>query len=187
VRRLTPRERRMVGAAAFVSAAVAAWLLVLLPLSARRERISGEIGELRSRLVASHGLLSDGRGYREEVELLGRSVKEREGKLFAGEQSSLLGARLQKLYKDMAEASGLSVRSEQVLEPETVGGITVVPVEITVGGHTGQLDGFLEAVEGYDHLLRVDRLSVRVPNVLKPVQVTAVARISGFLLPGGAP
>jgi Tfp pilus assembly protein PilO len=187
MRRLTAREKTMVSTAAAVAAAVALLLLVIVPAGKERAKSAAEIAELRSRLIGSHALVSGGRSTAEEVEALERSLKEREARLFSGEQASLLGARLQKLYKDMAEESGLTVKSEQILEAESVGGIGVIPVEITVGGTTEQLDRFLAAVDGYERRLTINRLSIRVPNILKPTQVTGVIRVSGYLLPEGRP
>ena len=112
-----------------------------------------------------------------------KARKEVNAKMLKGKTSSLAGAELQNIIKDIIKAKEGSITSERINNAEDRGGIKVVSVRLDAElKNTSTLHEILYEMASRTPTIVIDNLEIRVRNVMTPgpvqiqLQVSALAR-----------
>lgn len=185
-RRLSKREKGLVGFTLLVLFLVLGRYFVVFPLMERQEWIKRQL-ELQPQLLEKN-LRYLGR----KAQIAAGLEKARgelgglEPLLFTGDTPSVSASNVQEIIQNIATRDGPQVISTRVLNPETKGTFTKIPIQIEVSGQIDQLANLIKGIEAAEKLLVVDELNVRslfrpVPAAPRPPQPSAVPALA----PGG--
>lgn len=102
-------------------------------------------------------------------------------RLLKSDKPPVVAARLQNTLKEMAADEGVDIISEKQLAPVDRGPFIEVPIEITLKCSITKLTDLLYAIEDFEKFLNISKLSIRVVNIRKPIDVRADMTVSGFI------
>jgi Type II secretion system (T2SS), protein M subtype b len=162
LRRLEPRERRVVAAGAIVSAAMLATVWLVLPFAqhwaARESRLAAarERWDRVATLVANTGRL------RQTLDSARRASAADAGDIVAGATPALAASAIQDVLQRDATQSGVQLeRVDAAGEPHAdKPGLLAIPVQVQARGDLYGLAGFLARVEHGSPLLVADELTI---------------------------
>jgi len=176
--RLSRREKGLVGAVLVVLALVLARHFVISPLMERQEWVERQL-EIQPQLLEKNVRYL---GRKAEIEAGLEKAKgelgQMEPQLFSGDTASVSASSVQEMIQAIAAKGGPQVITTRVLNPETKGSFTKIPIQIEVSGQIDQLANLIKGLEAAEKLLIVDELNVRslfrpVPVVTRPGQTQA--------------
>ena len=127
-------------------------------------------------------LISQGPAKEAILQGLVRKKKIYKDRLFVADKPPVVAARLQNILKEMASDEGIDIISEKQLDTDERGLFIEVPVEITLKCSMTKLTNLIYAIEDYEKYLDVSKISIRVVNIRKPIDVRADLTVSGFIL-----
>lgn len=81
----------------------------------------------------------------------------------------------------MAADEGVDIISEKQLSIVEQASFIEVPVEITLKCSITKLTSLIYAIEDYKKFLDISKLSIRVVNIRKPIDVRADLTVSGYI------
>ncbi len=171
--RLSGRERGLVALTLVIFLLVLARYLLVSPFLERREWVKSQLefqpqlleknlrylGQ-RERIAAS---LEKGRG----------ELKTAESSLLSGDTPSVSASDLQQTVQALAAKEGTQVISTRVLNPETTGSFTKIPIQVEVSGQIDQVANLIKGIESAEKLLVVTEMNIRslfTPAVMRPQQ-----------------
>jgi Tfp pilus assembly protein PilO len=103
-------------------------------------------------------------------------------RLLEPDKPPVVAARLQNTLKEMASEEGVDIISEKQLTIIERDPFIEIPIEITLKCSITKLTNLIYAIEDFKKFLDISKLSIRVVNIRKPIDVRADLRISGFIL-----
>lgn len=113
---------------------------------------------------------------------LKRKQEEYSNRLLVPDKPPVVAARLQNTLKEMASDEGLDIISEKQLPIIERGNFIEIPIEITLKCSITKLTNLIYEIEDYERFLDISKLSIRVINTRKPIDVRADLTVSGFIL-----
>ena len=160
-RRLSKREKALVGVALFIFLIVVGRIFVVSPLLERRDWIRSQL-EMQPQLLEKNLRYV---GQKDEIAgALAKSreaLKLRESLLLAGNTDSVRASELQQAVQALAVREGTQVITTRVLNPEPLGPFTKIAIQMEVSGQIDQVTNLIRGIDAADKLLVVDELNIR--------------------------
>lgn len=145
--RFSPRERRLIGAAAGVAALFLVHLLVISPFLSYRQDLQDEIVAHQERIENGQAYLARTADLTRQRDQFAKAFQQVKTQLVPGDTPTLAAANLQTVLHNLAGEKGVEIQSTQVMRDDTVGDFRRIAVRITVTGDLKQLADFLVAAE----------------------------------------
>lgn len=167
--RLSKRERGLVGLTLVILLLVLGRYVLVAPFLAREQWVKGQL-EIQPQLLDKN-LRYIGR----KAELIAGLEKARaelkaiEPSLLSGDTPSVSASDLQQTVQSIASKEGVQVITTRVLNPETKGPFTKIPIQMEVSGQIDQLANLIQGIDSAQKLLLVDELNVR--SLFRPIGV----------------
>jgi Tfp pilus assembly protein PilO len=98
--------------------------------------------------------------YRQQIEQYNKRFEQDMTRLLPGDNSSVAGAELLKLLKDIADANGVNITTRSNLSDKKMQGVTKVSARIETNCDIEQLVTFLAAIENYPRFLKIEELMI---------------------------
>ena len=159
--RLSKREKGLVALTLFIFLLVLGRFLLVYPFLARREWVQSQL-EIQPQLLEKNL-----RYVGQKVEMAASLEKARgelkavEPSLLAGDTSSVSASELQQTVQSLAAKEGTQVVSTRVLNPETMGSFTKIPIQVEISGQIDQVANLIKGIESAEKLLVVSELNIR--------------------------
>jgi Tfp pilus assembly protein PilO len=159
--RLSKRERGLVALTLAIFLLVLGRYLMLSPLLERRAwvrnqlEIQPQLLEKNLRYTSQKAELTAG------LEKARGELKTLEPSLLSGDTPSVSASDLQQTVQGLAQKEGTQVISTRVLNPESLGSFTKIPIQMEVSGQIDQVANLIKGIESGEKLLVVDELNVR--------------------------
>jgi len=159
--RLSKRERALVVLTLVIFLLVLARYLMLSPLLEHRAwvrnqlEIQPQLLEKNLRYASQKAELTAG------LEKARSELKILEPSLLSGDTPSVSASDLQQTVQGLAQKEGTQVISTRVLNPESLGSFTKIPIQMEVSGQIDQVANLIKGIESGEKLLVVDELNVR--------------------------
>jgi len=159
--RLSRREKGLVVLTLFIFLVVLGRYLVVSRLLERREWIKSQL-EIQPQLLEKNL-----RYVNQRAEIIAGLEKARgelkslESSLLSGDTPSVSASDLQQTVQAMAAKEGTQVISTRVLNPESMGSFTKVPIQIEVSGQIDQVANLIKGIESAEKLLVVSEMNIR--------------------------
>ncbi len=165
--RLSTRERSLVGLTFVIVLLVLARFFLLAPFLARQERVKEQL-EIQPQLLDKN-LRYIGRKAElaASLEKARAELKAFEPSLLSGDTPSVSASDLQQTVQGLAAKEGVQVITTRVLNPETKGPFTKIPIQMEVGGQIDQVASLIRGIDSAPKLLVVDEMNVR--SLFRPV------------------
>src|SRR6266576_4250257 len=162
LRRLNPRERRVVLGGALVSATALVIVLLGLPLAHRWAVRETAYTTSREQWLRLSGLAASTDRLRRAVDERKRGHAAGEARLVTGATPALAASALQELLQRYAEESSVQLNRVDVASQPRAGqsGLLAIPVQLQCQGDIYGLVDFLSRLEHSEKLLALDELSV---------------------------
>jgi Tfp pilus assembly protein PilO len=179
---INKRERRLIGLAVLVGAALLAYFFLVEPLSDWRRSASELIPSREAQLERRRLVVAQRPHLTAEMEKVEQRLQARAPRWLQGPTPPLAASELQTMVKDVAVKAGVEVRSERILPLVDRSGLQEVPVEITVAGGLRETVRLLYDLEHTSKTLTVQDVKVRVVAVGQPRDLLTTFNVSGYLL-----
>jgi type II secretory pathway component PulM len=178
----TGRERKFIIIGAVAVAVIAIFYFATAP-SPASEEAGLTVEQQRRALLQSREIVAQEPVYRARAEQYRQRLQQLKAMFLPGDNSSIAGAELQRVLKDLADQSGVDVvrrtiRGEQKLQ----NGIVKVSVNIETNCQPEELVKFLAAIENYDKRLSVDELQINSFRIQKRYEMRPILTVSGYIL-----
>ena len=175
------REKRFLIVGGVAALIVIAIKFIIFPVMDRGEFLEETI-EAKKRLINNYqGSLV----LRPQVELrldaLKESVKRLEEWLLEGKTGTLASAELQSILEKMAKDRGSKIKSVKTFKAEDLGDYSKVWVEITLTSDIRSLLNLLYDIEGYNRLLSVAQMDVRLQGTRGNQKLRTILKVEGGL------
>lgn len=159
--RLSKREKGLVGSALFILLLVLGRFFLVSPLLERRAWVKGQL-DIYPQLYQKNLRYIDRQKEIEEA-LAGakKELKALEPSLLSGDTPSVGASALQEIVQAIAAREGTQVITTRVLNPESKGVYTRIPVQVEVSGQIDQVAKLIKGIESAKKLLVVDELNIR--------------------------
>jgi hypothetical protein len=156
---------------------------VYVPFLEKAQQVHDEI-EMKAWMLNKYLAIQDGIGeLKTNYDELKKTRKKTNSKMLKGKTSSLAGAELKNIIKDIIKAKDGAITSERINNAEERGGIKVVSVRLDAELKSpSTLHEILYEMANRTPTIVVDNLEIRVRNVRQPgpvrlqLQVSALAR-----------
>lgn len=179
---INKRERRLIGLAVLVGAALFAYFFLVEPLSDWRRSASELIPSREAQLERRRLVVAQRPHLTAEMEKVEQRLQAKAPRWLHGPTPPLAASELQTMVKDVAVKAGVEVRSERILPLVDRSGLQEVPVEITVAGGLRETVRLLYDLEHTSKILTVQDVKVRVVAVGQPRDLLTTFNVSGYLL-----
>ena len=162
LRRLNPRERRVVLGGALVSATALVIVLLGLPLAHHWAVREAAYTASREQWLRLSALVASTDRLRRAVEEQKRTHRAAEARLVAGATPALAASALQELLQHYADESSVQLNRVDVASQPRAGqsGLLAIPVQLQCQGDIYGLVDFLSRLEHSEKLLALDELSL---------------------------
>ncbi|MBI1992975.1 MAG: type 4a pilus biogenesis protein PilO [Deltaproteobacteria bacterium] len=173
--RLSRREKGLVALTLVIFLLVLVRYLLVSPFLERREWVKSQL-EIQPQLL-ERNLRYVGQKERiaASLEKFRGEIKTTESSLLSGDTSSVSASDLQQTVQALAAKEGTQVISTRVLNPETTGSFTKIPIQVEVSGQIDQVANLIKGIESGEKLLVVSELNIRSLFVPAPARAQAVA------------
>jgi len=157
--KISAKDKKVLIAGIVIAAAVAIFyaLTSLIPnpqdLSVKIEGRKKAINRDRENLMREPA-------YRQQIDQYNKRFEQDMTRLLPGDNSSVAGAELLKLIKDIADQSGVNITTRSNLTDKKIQGFTKVSARIETNCDIEQLVTFLAAIENYPKFLKIEELMV---------------------------
>jgi hypothetical protein len=98
--------------------------------------------------------------YRQQIDQYNKRFEQDMTRLLPGDNSSVAGADLLKLLKDIADANGVNITTRSNLSDKKMQGLIKVSARIETNCDIEQLVTFLAAIENYPKFLKIEELMI---------------------------
>jgi Tfp pilus assembly protein PilO len=159
--RLSKREKGLVLLSFFLVFLILGRYLILSPFLERRQWVKSQL-EIQPQLLEKNlRFLNQKAEITSGLEKTKAELKSAEPSLLSGDTPSVSASDLQQTVQALAAKEGTQVISTRVLNPETIGAFTKIPIQIEVSGQIDQVANLIKGVESAEKLLVVNELNVR--------------------------
>ncbi len=144
---------------------------------------TGSSVEIKRRtLLQQREIVSQEALYRSRADQYRQRLQQMTALLLPGDNSSIAGAELQKILKDMADQSGVEINRRTIQrEQKLQGDIVKISVNIETNCEPDQMVQFLAAVENYEKRLVVDELMINAFRIQRRYQARPSLTVSGYI------
>lgn len=174
--RLSRREKGLVALTLVIFLLVLARYLLVSPFLERREWVKSQL-ELQPQLLEKNlRYVGQKEKMTAALEKARGELKAVEASLLSGDTPSVSASDLQQAVQSLAAKEGTQVISTRVLNPETTGSFTKIPIQVEVSGQIEQVANLIKGIESAEKLLVVSELNIRslfTPAVMRPQQPAA--------------
>lgn len=180
--KITAREKRILIIGGVVATIILLFYLTTLALPGR-EGLSQELQSKKRTLIGQKELLLREVHYKTRIEEYRQRLSRDLSRRLPGENSSIAGAELQKVLKDLADQNGVEIiRRDNQREQKLENDLVKVSVRIETQCTIENLVRFLAAIENYDKLLTVDQLGVNAFQIQRQWQIRPGITVSGYIV-----
>ncbi|MBI2349932.1 MAG: type 4a pilus biogenesis protein PilO [Deltaproteobacteria bacterium] len=159
--RLSKREKGLVVLTLVIFLVVLGRFYLVSPFLERREWVKSQL-EIQPQLLEKNLRYLSQRGDMVAALEKARSeLKALEPSLLSGDTPSVSASDLQQTVQALAAKEGTQVISTRVLNPETKGPFTKIPIQMEVSGQIDQIANLIKGIESAEKLLVVNELTVR--------------------------
>src|SRR3972149_6798390 len=159
--RLSKRESGLVVLSLFIFLLVLGRYFFLVPFLERREWVKSQLEIQPQLLEKNHRYI----GRKDEIAAALMKARAElqaiEPSLTSGDTPSVSASDLQQAVQALAAKEGLQVITTRVLNPDTKGPFTRIPIQIEISGQIYQLVNLIHGIDSADKLLVVDELNIR--------------------------
>lgn len=197
--RLSRREKGLVALTLVIFLLVLVRYLLVSPFLERREWVKSQL-EIQPQLLEKNlRYLGQKERITASLEKLRGELKTAESSLLSRDTPSVSASDLQQTVQALAAREGTQVISTRVLNPETTGSFTKIPIQVEVSGQIDQVANLIKGIESAEKLLVVSELNIRSifrpapprspqPTPSMPAQLLrASLTVSGFARSQAAP
>ena len=182
---MNPKRKKTVLISLLISC-LTLWMLydyVYVPFIEKQRLVHDEI-EMKAWMLNKYLTIEAGLdGLKNQYDELKQERKKVNSQMLKGKTSSLAGAELQNIIKDIIKSKDGSITSERINTTEERGGVKVVSVRLDAElSNPSTLYEIMYEMASRTPTIIIDQLEVRVRNVRKPgpvrvqLQVSALAR-----------
>ena len=173
--RLSRREKGLVALTLVIFLLVLVRYLLVFPFLERREWVKSQL-EIQPQLLEKNlRYLGQKERIAASLEKFRGELKTTESSLLSGDTSSVSASDLQQTVQALAVKEGTQVISTRVLNPETTGSFTQIPIQVEVSGQIDQVANLIKGIESGEKLLVVSELNIRSLFAPAPARAQAVA------------
>jgi Tfp pilus assembly protein PilO len=159
--RLSKREKNLVVLTLVILVVFLGRYLLVSPFLERRERVKSQV-EIEPQLLEKNvRYVNQKTEMTTALEKARAELKATEPYLLSGDTPSVSASDLQQTVQNLAAKEGTQVITTRVLNPETMGSFTKIPVQIEVGGQIDQIANLIKGIESAEKLLVVNELNIR--------------------------
>ncbi|HWP57292.1 MAG TPA: type II secretion system protein GspM [Candidatus Acidoferrales bacterium] len=169
--RLSRREKGLVVVALAILILVLGRFFLLDPFLARREWVKSEIELQPQHLAKNLRYLAQKKEIEAELEKSRGELKALEAVLLAGDTPSVSASNLQEILQTAAAKDGVQVITTRVLNPESMGPFTKIPIQVEIGGQLEQVVNLIRGLDSAEKLLVISELNIR--SLFTPAGVRA--------------
>jgi type II secretory pathway component PulM len=164
LRRLEPRERRVVVGGAAVALLSLVTVLVVLPFADRWSRREQQIAASRAQVVRLEALIANEPTFRRVLDEQRRRRAGRGARLVVGETPALAASALQTLIRDYAVRSGVTLDRIDVVGEAQADSVAMpsIPMQLTARGDIHGLVDLLYQLQYGEKLLLTDEITITV-------------------------
>ncbi len=167
--RLSKREQNLVSLTVVILLLVLGRYILVVPFLEHREWVKNQL-EIQPQLLDKNlryigqkaELMASLEKAREELKSVGPS-------LLSGDTPSVSASDLQQTVQALASKEGVQVITTRVLNPETKGPFTKIPIQMEVSGQIDQVANLIQGIDSSQKLLIVDELNIR--SLFRPIGV----------------
>ncbi len=167
--RLSKRERALAGLGLAILLLVLGKYMLVAPFLEREQwvkeqlEIQPQLLDKNLRYIGRKAELTAG------LEKARAELKSVEPSLLSGDTPSVSASDLQQAVQGIASKEGVQVITTRVLNPETKGPFTKIPIQMEVSGQIDQLANLIQGIDAAQKLLVIDELNVR--SLFRPIGV----------------
>lgn len=159
--RLSKRERGLVVLTLLFLLLVLGRYFLVSPLLERREWVKSQL-EIQPQLLEKNlRYLNQKAEMAAALEKARGELKALEPSLLSGDTPSVSASDLQQTVQTLATKEGTQVISTRVLNPETKGPFTKIPIQVEVSGQIDQVTNLVKGIDSAEKLLVVSELNAR--------------------------
>jgi CTP:molybdopterin cytidylyltransferase MocA len=160
-RRLSKREKGLVGLAAAVLLLIVGRIVVYDPLMVRMKSTAEQLELEPQRLLRNQRYVARKPEIMASLEKARGDLKTLEPLLLTGDTPSVSASDLQRTVQDFATRGGTQVVSTRVLNAETLGNFTRIPIQLEISGLIDQVASLIQGIETAPKLLVVNEINIR--------------------------
>jgi Tfp pilus assembly protein PilO len=160
-RRLSKREKSLVGLAAAVLLLIVGRIVVYDPLMVRMKSTAEQLELEPQRLERNQRYIARKPEIMASLEKARADLKTLEPLLLTGDTPSVSASDLQRTVQDFATRGGTQVVSTRVLNAETLGNFTRIPIQLEISGLIDQVASLIQGIETAPKLLVVNEINIR--------------------------
>lgn len=169
--RLSKREKTLVAASLAALLVVLGRYLLVVPYLDHREAVKNQLEIQPQRLEKNLRYVSQKAEIEAGVERARAEIKGLDSVLLSGDTPSVSASSLQEVVQSLAAKEGTQVITTRVLNPETTGQFTKIPIQLEISAQIDQLANLVKGIESADKLLVINELTVRslfTPAAVRP-------------------
>ena len=159
--RLSKREKGLVVVTLVIFGVVLGRYSVLGPYLERREWVESQLEIQPQRLEKNLRYIDQKTEIMAGLEKSRAELKALEPLLLTGDTPSVSASDLQQTVQGVASKGGTQVISTRVLNPETMGPFTRIPIQMDISGQIEQVAGLIQGIESAERLLVINEVNVR--------------------------
>ncbi len=167
--RLSKREQSLVGLSFVILLLVLGRYVLVVPFLEHRDWVKDQL-EIQPQLLDKNlryigqkaELMASLEKAREELKSVGPS-------LLSGDTPSVSASDLQQTVQALASKEGVQVITTRVLNPESKGPFTKIPIQMEVSGQIDQVANLIQGIDSAQKLLIIDELNIR--SLFRPIGV----------------
>jgi Tfp pilus assembly protein PilO len=157
--KISSKDKKVLIAGAVIVAAVAIFY-TLTSYMPNPKALSVKIDGKRKMINRDRENLMREPALRQQIEQYNKRFEQDMTRLLPGDNSSVAGAELLKLLKDIADANGVNITTRSNLSDKKMQGLTKVSARIETSCDMEQLVTFLAAIENYPRFLKIEELMI---------------------------
>jgi Tfp pilus assembly protein PilO len=160
-RRLSKREKGLVALGFVILLLLIGRALVYDPLVARMRRTAEQLELEPQRLEKNLRYINRKPEIMANLDKARADLKTLEPLLLTGDTPSVSASDLQRTVQEFASRGGTQVVSTRVLNAESLGTFTRIPIQLEVSGLIDQVAGLIQGIESAPKLLVINEINIR--------------------------
>lgn len=166
-RRLSRRERALVTLTLVVLAIFVVKYAIVTPFTERRAWVKSQLEHQPQLLAKNLRYLGQKEAMLAGLEAARMQIQAQEPKLLSGATPSVSASDLQETVQALAAREGTQVITTRVLNPEPVGSLSKIGIQLEIGGQIHQVVNLIKGIEASPKLLVIDEINVR--SLFRPI------------------
>ena len=160
-KRLSKREKGLVGVAVAVLVLIIGRAFLYEPLVARMKSTAEQLELEPQRLERNQRYLGRKQEIMASLDKARADLKTLEPLLLTGDTPSVSASDLQRTVQEFATRGGTQVVSTRVLNAESLGNFTRIPIQLEISGLIDQVASLIQGIETAPKLLVINEINIR--------------------------